>query len=676
MSIGALAQRSFYKPLAEEDNTAFTALDSMMRVAEKAMYDDLEKALILADEIIRIGKEKNSPRRAGYGHFYIGMSNMGLGNWQEAKKAFLTAIEAFREIGDSLSVATASDRVGYAFRRQGYLSESLKYHLHGLKLREAHGASALNIGNSYAGVGGIYYQLKEYDAAIQHYQRAFALRKSSNDTMAMALSMKGLGRFYRTMGVYDSSLYYLNNSLGLFQRKRSVTHIYDNYKELGLLFRALGRLEDAERTFLKGLTIAERSLGRVAFFELELGKLYLEMKNHNKAQVQFLSSRNHFINSQNPEGLQEVSLLLSELAKKQGDYEKALSYLETYSQLKDSLYIRESNQRLAELRTSYEVEQNEAEIENLRKERKFRTRERNSLFVGILALVIFIIALYYAIRQRAKAFKKLLAEKNKSDALLKEKEELYENLQNTQAQLVQSEKLASLGQLTAGIAHEINNPINFISANSHALQLDFEELEPHLQKIENGKSNVGFLTQEIQELIEGIQRGATRTKEIVSNLSSFTRQSDGRFEKANLHEGIDTSLAILNSKMKDRITIHKHYGKIPEVECQYLRINQVLLNLINNAIDAIEGEGEIHIGTALVGEMIKISITDSGAGISKEAMKKIFEPFYTTKEIGKGTGLGLSISYGIIQNHNGRIDVQSLPGKGSTFSIYLPIEQH
>ena len=679
------AQGGFYVPLPDANNKGLEDIDSILLRAEKAMLDDLQASNLLAKEAVKISRERGALRREGYGHFFKAMNAMAFGQWLEAEKDFFTAIEVFQQVGDSLSVALGYDRVGYAFRNQGLFAESLKYHLLGLKRREAFEASSLDIGNSYASVGGMYYQLGEYESALLHYRRAFSLREAANDTMSIALSMKGLGRLYRTIAVYDSSQYYLSRSLTLFKKTGSVTHIFDNYKELGLLFRNMGRYEQAEYAFLQGLETAQSlgSKGRVADIYLEMGKLYLAIEEIEKAKKNITKSQEIYQDSRDLEGLQQVHVLLSELAETTGDLEEALALLEISTQYKDTFYTSNSNKRLAELRMSFETEQTEIELENLRKEEAFRTRERNGLFYGVITLILLLAALFYAILLRIKAFRKLLVEKHKADALLKEKETLVENLKNTQTQLVQSEKMASLGQLTAGIAHEINNPINFIASSCVALESDFEELEPHIQKIQEANeesdgidSEINLVVEEIPQLINSIKRGVTRTQEIVSNLNSFSRKSYGQFEKSNLHGGIDSALTILSNKIKGHIKVHKDYGDIPLVECQLLRINQVFLNLINNAIDAMETNGELFISTVKQEDEVLIKIKDTGVGMSKAKVKRIFEPFYTTKEIGKGTGLGLSISYGIIQNHNGKIAVWSEPGQGSEFTIYLPIHEN
>lgn len=283
-----------------------------------------------------------------------------------------------------------------------------------------------------------------------------------------------------------------------------------------------------------------------------------------------------------------------------------------------------------------------------------------------------------------------------NEALEQQKEELQttlENLKQTQSQLIQAAKMASLGQLTAGVAHELNNPINFISGNVSPLERDLREVFSLLDKYDSiikkykieskfkdveslkEKLNFNYLVQEIVSLLDGIDEGAQRTSQIVKGLRSFSRLDEDEFIQTDIHEGIDSTLLVLRNKIKNRITIHKNYGDIPKIMCLPTKLNQVFMNIITNGIQAIEEKGEIFIETTRSNNNIKISFRDTGAGISDEVKRRIFEPFYTTKGVGKGIGLGLSISFGIIEKHNGDIDVISELDKGTEFVISLPINQ-
>lgn len=284
-------------------------------------------------------------------------------------------------------------------------------------------------------------------------------------------------------------------------------------------------------------------------------------------------------------------------------------------------------------------------------------------------------------------------------ALKKANDELnstLNNLRETQSQLVNSEKMVSLGQLTAGVAHEINNPINFVSSSIKPLKRDisdilailaqYEEVNetnllPKKQEIDKFKDEIDldYVKEEIDLLLKGIGEGASRTAEIVKGLRNFSRMDENDLKKANIHEGIDSTLVLLNHKLSS-IGIVKNYGDIPEIECYAGKLNQVFMNIINNAIHAIEAskkneQGKITITTSASDKNITISIKDTGTGMPENLREKIFEPFFTTKDVGEGTGLGLSIAYTIIKNHKGDIKVKSEPGVGTEFIITLPNKQ-
>ena len=267
-------------------------------------------------------------------------------------------------------------------------------------------------------------------------------------------------------------------------------------------------------------------------------------------------------------------------------------------------------------------------------------------------------------------------------------------LKNAQTKLVASDKLASLGLLTAGVAHEINNPVNFISAGINALeenlmeisailsayeQLDPTNIEVNLNEIKKLKTDIQFdrLMVYISKSIKSIKKGAERTSEIVKGLQSFSRNEGSNMQPTNVQEALNNTLLLLRNQYTDNIDIIKKYGKPALVNCFPGKLNQVFLNIIVNAIQSIKGKGvitlEIKKRKRNKKNYLEVSIVDTGAGMSEKLKSRIFEPFYTTKEVGEGTGLGLSISHGIIKDHGGFIEVESKVGKGTKFSIYLPI---
>jgi signal transduction histidine kinase len=273
--------------------------------------------------------------------------------------------------------------------------------------------------------------------------------------------------------------------------------------------------------------------------------------------------------------------------------------------------------------------------------------------------------------------------------------ELNVRLSMAQEQLMQSEKLASIGQLAAGVAHEINNPIGYVFSNFETLGTYIARMLSMLEAYQQAEASIAdsvvreqmrslreemdmeFLVEDIPLMMAESREGITRVRKIVQDLKDFSRvDANQEWQWADLHAGIDSTLNIVSNEVKYKADVVKQYGDIPEIECQPSHINQVIMNIVVNGAHAIQGErGVITIRTGREGEQVWIEIADTGAGIPKEIQSRIFDPFFTTKPIGSGTGLGLSLSYGIIQKHNGQIEVQSEPGQGTTFRITLPIRQ-
>jgi len=270
------------------------------------------------------------------------------------------------------------------------------------------------------------------------------------------------------------------------------------------------------------------------------------------------------------------------------------------------------------------------------------------------------------------------------------------NVENQQVhlQLLQSEKLAAIGQLAAGIAHEINNPIGFVTSNLNTINtylldvfavLDACEtwLADHsiapdaLQKLLalEQQKDIDYLRGDIPQLIAESREGLLRVSNIVQDLKDFAHTGSNDWELADLHKGIDSTLNIICNELKNHCTIRKEYGDIPDIVCLPSQLNQVFMNLLLNAVQAIETQGDITIRTGRSDREAWVEISDNGRGIAPEHLTRLFEPFFTTKAVGKGTGLGLSISQNIVRKHGGRIEVNSNIGQGATFRVWLPIQR-
>ena len=272
-----------------------------------------------------------------------------------------------------------------------------------------------------------------------------------------------------------------------------------------------------------------------------------------------------------------------------------------------------------------------------------------------------------------------------------------EMLRSNQTQLVHSEKMASLGQLAAGIAHEINNPIGFIRSNIATLteyvatfknlfgaydrlaaairESDAEAAQEAFEEVERlrDKEDLGFILGDVDLLLSESLAGAERVKEIVQNLKSFARIDEAEIKEADVNEGLRATVRMLWNELKYKCTVNEQLRPVPPIRCFPSQLNQVFMNLLSNAGQAIDEQGEITIETGVDGDEIVVRVSDTGCGIPAENLPRLFNPFFTTKPVGKGTGRGLAISYGIIKKHRGRIDVESEVGRGTTFTVRLPV---
>ena len=273
-------------------------------------------------------------------------------------------------------------------------------------------------------------------------------------------------------------------------------------------------------------------------------------------------------------------------------------------------------------------------------------------------------------------------------------QETNRRLEEAHNQLLQTEKMASIGQLAAGVAHEINNPVGFVNSNLGSLEFYFHSLLDVLQVYEENdevfapfperrqaieeakrKADLQYLKEDVEALLSESKDGMLRVKKIVQDLKDFSHVGAVEWQWADLAAGLDSTLNIVNNEIKYKATVVKEYGALPAIECLPLELNQVFMNMLVNAAHAIESFGRIVIRSGLRNEEVWVEFSDTGAGIAPDNLKRIFDPFFTTKPIGKGTGLGLSLSYSIVQKHQGRIEVDSVVGVGTTFRIWLPVKQ-
>ena len=670
----------------------------------------------------------------------LALTQFALGQDYEKYKLYNKAIRYYSLAGSNFSSSGNFTKMAESYIRQS----DLHFILENYEMADSTMDIAVQILNRYDTGKNIvkylqkqvtiYNRLGRTDKVLITNLKILEIYKKHDDHHSAIWIQNEIGYNYAAEGDYKKALSILLESL----EASSTYKVHDSIRiniltNIGITYSAL----DMNSISIDTLIIVEsyykeiERVGKLARIQDLIAEIYLKQGkitdalNYSKGSVQNALSYGDLTI------LRDCYKTLSDIYQESDDFKNALKFYGLYSELNDSISMvraaekdelnflerRNTDRERSMIRLILDEEIEELTLENLRirvekyqkeielymTERALEKEEQKRrylilVFIFLACLLILIVIGYIAkqkdnklLKQQKKSILSINKElKSKNDAV----ESGIKKLKETQSKLVESEKMASLGQLTAGVAHEINNPVNFISSNLRPLKLSIEEImeilneyrklndsESEGSSLEKAKQledkyDIEYLIKELKTILDGISDGADRTKEIVLGLRNFSRLDKHELKEVILSEMIDSSLVLLRNHYKDRIEIIKSYDPdLSYVECYPGQLSQVLMNILSNAIQAIDGQGTITVKTELSGKEAKITISDTGKGIPNDELDNIFDPFYTTKEVGEGTGLGLSISYGIIQEHNGRIDVESKMGVGTSFKIFIPIRQ-
>lgn len=651
-----------------------------------------DSAVEYGQQALQLALQHDLPYQQAYVLSRLGLLSTIKGNFEQAQKELSESLSIFTMLENSIKMADAYQGLGNVYRRSGQLAKALEAHLICKKIREERGGSQQIIGWSCHNIGTVFLATKEWDKALEYFEKALEHYDGLDNYYDQATTLNNVFVVHYRQGRLDAALQSIEKARHIFQQQGQHLREGTTLINIGELLTKLKRPTEAQKKLEQAVVIFEQ-LKDSTYLPMAintLGYLHHDQGRHQTALQYF---QRGLALAQAKNDIHSMMEVHESLAEELGDlnrHQEALVHFKAFTKWKDSLDVLASKAELNAIKAELELTQVEQENERLRLDQNRISRERRWLILGLILFLLTGIVGGLAWVNRRRAFSRLQHQKEEIEQLLAEKDRIFEKLKDAQLQLIQSEKMASIGQLTAGVAHELNNPIGFVSANAVALQQDVRDLQQFLNvaKVFNtdpSKENrqqlldtyqqmdIGFLDQEIQSLIESIIRGASRTRDIVTSLRTFSRNTTEVFALSDIHEGLDSTLTILNSALGNGIELIRDYGEVPPIRCQITKLNQVFLNLINNAIQAIDGEGKIQIQTRHIDDQVRIRICDTGKGMPESVRKRIFEPFFTTKEIGTGTGLGLSISYGIIEQHHGTIAARSREGKGTTLEMWLPI---
>ena len=656
-----------------------------------------------------------------------------LENYPDALRNYFQVLRGYEQQQDSVAIAAIQNNIGYVYTLSGEYENASIYLQKAYNLDVQLDSLSNGTVNALTNQGVVAQNQGENKQAITYLLQALKIRERLKNRRKEAHLRHLIGITYFQQKDYHNAAIYVRSAIDLAEQTKAGYLLRDAYKSYSDISKERNDFQTAlqyntlyvtlrdslqfERRLKNLQRRQQQDLYEKTEQELQLLIADKEVKASDIRQLRLEKEQQaqEVLLLKQQQDLQSASLRQKEL--EQRAYEKNLALIRQMLQSEqqgkkiDSLEQEQRVQELELARNLLEQKQQKDSLAMLKQEKMMQDieldqrRSRQWFLLGIgglilISLIIIIIA--YLQQQRANrqlsrqkkeienSHQELARQKEKIEQSHQELGEAMEQLKTTQSQLVQSEKMASLGQLTAGIAHEINNPINFVSAGIRSMQRNLEELnliwekyeeltpgnaEELLEEIEELKEDLDYeeIKEELEELGKGIENGAERTTEIVKGLRTFSRLDEDDRKLADIHENLDSTLLMLRNQYKDRVEIIREYQEIPKILCYPGKLNQVFMNLLANGIQAIEGPGNITIRTAEKETHIEVQIEDSGSGMPQAVIDRIFEPFYTTKDVGAGTGLGLAISLGIIHDHNGNIRVESTEGEGSTFFIELPI---
>jgi two-component system, NtrC family, sensor kinase len=644
-----------------------------------------------------------------------------LNSYYTTKKDYANALDVlmqsrqlFTELRDREAMGAVNNAIGNTYVQLTDYPHALQFFLDALAIRKEIGDQP-GTAFTLSRIGDMYAILHQLPEALRHYEEAYTLSKKVNRNPNIFDAAKGMGNVYKQMGKFADALKYYTISLEAEQAYYGRDSTAISYNLLGQLYLDEHQYTPARMNLEKAYEIsAKRDPLQAATALYQLGRLYRETGNKTLAKEKLaesfdLASRAHLKNV-----LRNSSLALSQLFAEEKNFQQAYSYFTIYSGTQDSLMNEDLNQKMAALQYSLDIRNKQVQIDLLTREKQLqdsellRQRQQRYIYIGgIILVVLLALTLVYNNRQKQKT-NRLLTERSEqiskknlelqnAYALLSQSrddistqrdhlEETLTQLRATQDQLVQSEKMASLGELTAGIAHEIQNPLNFVNNFSEVSVELIEELKAELQA---GHTEAAIaLSAAVEDNLSKISNHGHRADAIVKSMLQHSRNTTGKKEKQDLNALMDEFLRLsyhgFRAKEKNfNATLETHFDKeLGLVDVIPQDMGRVLLNLFNNAFYSVQqkkkqaGDGfqpVVRVGTKRVDGWVIISVRDNGLGIPQKLRDKIYQPFFTTKPTGDGTGLGLSLSYDIItKGHGGHMTMNTREGEFAEFIIDIP----
>lgn len=622
--------------MQRRDAASPQTLDLLLQLCEELVVHEPRRALELAEQASALaGHLQDAPAQAvstgyaGYAHYMLSEHEAALPKLTEAR------IRCQR-VGDERTEGRILSALASVHQSLGNYEQALSFAMRALTLIRKTGDRELEAWCLY-GIGSGYADMRDFETALQYHEQSLELFKTLDDKTGEARALNGIGTVYQGMGRLEQSIVYHEQSLRLFEAGGSKIGVARALNDLGLIYMAQGEFGRAHDCHNESLRL-RREIGNKQSQStslINLGKLYVAQGQPQAALDALHEALAIGESIKAKPRIYQAHRVLADAYMLAGDLAQALDHFKAFHELKDAVAGEETNTRIRNLQIGYEVEkaEQEAEIAHLR---NVELKEKNEKL-----------------------------------------EQVLRELQSTQGQLIQSEKMAALGSLVAGMLHELNSPLGVIKSTLDVLAKCATNI---IEALDGGQDHADERRLHrslaaLQENQTAAQRASERLHAIVRNLKSFARIDEEPYKRFEVQECLEAALAMLERDLSSRIRVQKHYGKVQPLTGFPAELNQVFLNLLKNAIEAIPGQGTIRIRTEQIADGIRISIRDTGVGIAADQLPRLFEPSFSRKGSRVKAGIGLFTSYNIVQKHGGNIQVTSEIGKGATFAVFLPNEK-
>jgi two-component system NtrC family sensor kinase len=649
---------------------------------------DINRAIGYFDEAIQLGNQINYRKGLAKAYNAKGRAYAQQGNFQEAILNFQESSKNFHEINDKTGEANILSNLGSIYFMLGNSTKALELHFESLKISEELD-NKLRIGTSLNNIGTVYQKNRStINEALTFFKKSLEVFQGIDLKQGMAYASMNIGEVYFLESNYDSAIYFHQMALELCDGTLDATF---PLTQLGEIHAALGDFQKAFDFHRRSLEISERLDAKFEQTQSLIGLAKTQRKQGNFADainsLEKAKSLANDIDAKNE--MLDAYLNLAEIQALVGNYKAAYENEISAKSVKEEIAKSSTEQMIQQLQFEFELNKKEAEIELLQKDTELKNaavfNQRIVIFAslgGLFMFVVISISLFRNNMSKQKANRLLQGQKAEIHAQREKVESAYEQLKSTQAQLIQSEKMASLGELTAGIAHEIKNPLNFVNNFSEVCTELIEEMKVELA--EGNQKGAVEIADDIKISLEKINQHGKRADSIVQGMLEHSRAKTGEKVSIDINALADEYLRLsyygLQAKDKNLQAqfLTDFDPGLPKISVVPQDFGRVLLNIINNAFYACTKNNPadkvplVTVSTRNLEKAIEISIKDNGIGIPDEIKDKIFQPFFTTKPTKEGTGLGLSLAYDIVNAHGGEIVVASKVGEGSEFIIRLP----